>query len=186
VERLPMRSKLKFALLFAVVPALRVSAQDEAKPSAEHKVLDGLVGTWDVAIQFKVGPGRMANGKATCTTKWILDDHILHQEYKSTFNGKPFTTLQLLGYDARKRNFFEIVANSMESGVQHNEGTLSADGKTLTQRGSRLNPATNKREDMRTVLTFQDKHHYTLEWFLPDEQGNEERAVILKHTRKGS
>jgi hypothetical protein len=76
--------------------------------------------------------------------------------------------------------------DSMDSGVMHNEGTLLEGGKTITQTGNRVNPETRKSEAIRTVLTFQAKDHHTLEWFLPDENGKEERAVILKHTRKGS
>ena len=119
-------------------------------------------------------------------TKWILDDHILHQEYTSILNDKPFTVMQWLGYDELKQKFFEIKMDSMDSGVMHNEGSLSGDGKTLTHSGERMNPETKKTEKIRTVLTFQDKDHYILEWFLPDEQGKEEKTVILKHARKGA
>jgi hypothetical protein len=186
-EARPMRSGLILILLFAGILVPGSSAQDQPKsaPLAELEALNPLVGTWDVALQFKIGPGKMADGKATCETKWILDGHVVHQEYKSSMNGKPYTTLEWLGYDQRKEKFFEVIMNSMESAVHHNEGVLSKDGKTLTQSGNRMNPVTNKPETLRTVLTFQDKDHYTLEWFLPDEQGKEQRTVILRHTRKG-
>jgi hypothetical protein len=187
-EARPMRSSLILILFCAGILDPGSSAQDQPKSpsSTELEALDPLVGTWDVALQFKIGPGKMADGKASCETKWILDGLVVHQEYKSTMNGKPFTTLEWLGYDQRKQKFFEVIMNSMESAVHRNEGVLSKDGKTLTQTGTRLNPVTKKPETLRTVLTFQDRDHYILGWFLPDEQGKEERTVILRHTRKGS
>ena len=66
----------------------------------------------------------------------------------------------------------------------HNEGTFSDDGKTLIQIGDRVDPETGKTTKIRTVTTFTDVDHYVLEWYLPGEDGKEERAVILKHARK--
>jgi hypothetical protein len=153
-------------------------------PTEGHKQLDRLAGTWDVAISFKVGPGKMSEGTATCVSKWILDGKAIQQEYSSKFNGRPFTVMQWLGYDASKKKFFELKLDSMDTGVMHNEGVLSDDGKTLTQLGDRVDPETGKTTKIRTVTTFIDDDHYLLEWFLPGEDGKEEKAVILKHARK--
>ena len=92
--------------------------------------------------------------------------------------------MQWLGYDAHKKKYFEIKMDSMDTGVMHNEGSLSDDGKTLTQIGDRVDPQTGKSSKIRTVTTFTDDDHYLLEWYLPGEDGKEERAVILKHARK--
>lgn len=186
----PVMRVITSLITVLLTTATATSGVAQEKPnaiaSAEHKALDALTGTWDVAITFKVGPGKTAEGKATCVTKWILDNHIIYQEYSSMMNGKPFTVMQWLGYDELKQKFFEIKMDSMDSGAMHNEGSLSADCKTITQTGERMNPETKKAEKIRTVLTFEDKDRYTLEWFLPDENGKEEKAVILKHTRKKS
>src|SRR5262245_37035713 len=82
-------------------------------PTEEHKQLDRLAGAWDVAISFKVGAGKMSEGTATCVSKWILGGNALQQEYSSTFNGRPFTVMQWLGYDANKKKYFEIKMDSM-------------------------------------------------------------------------
>jgi Protein of unknown function (DUF1579) len=161
------------------------TADDKPKefPTEQHKQLDVLVGTWDVAVTFKIG-GQERQGKSTCETKWVLDGKHLHQQYQSSMNGRPFTVVQILGYDANRKKFFELKLDSMDTGVMHNEGTISADGKTLSMRGERVDPMTGQAGKMRTVTTIADKDHYTLEWYLTGADGKEEKTVTLVHTRK--
>src|SRR5262245_51360041 len=133
------------------------TADDKPKefPTEQHKQLDALAGTWDVAITFKLG-GQERQGKATCESKWFLDGKHLHQQYQSSMNGRPFTVVQVLGYDANRKKFFELKLDNMETGVMHNEGTISADGTTLTMRGDRTDPMSGQAGKMRTVTTIAD------------------------------
>jgi hypothetical protein len=161
------------------------TADDKPKafPTEQHKQLDVLAGNWDVAITFKFG-GQERQGKATCESKWMLDGKHLHQQYQSSMNGRPFTVVQVLGYDANRKKFFELKLDNMDTGVMHNEGTISADGKTLSMRGDRTDPMTGQTGKMRTVTTITDKDHYTLEWYMVAPDGKEEKTVTLVHTRK--
>ena len=52
----------------------------------------------------------------------------------------------------------------------HNEGTISDDGKSITQLGERVDPQTGKAGKIRTVWTLADPGQYTIEWYLPDEK----------------
>jgi hypothetical protein len=99
-------------------------------------------------------------------------------------NGRPFTVVQVLGYDANRKKFFELKLDNMDTGVMHNEGTISVDGKTLSMRGDRTDPMTGQTGKMRTVTTIADKDHYTLEWYMGGPDGKEEKTVTLVHTRK--
>jgi hypothetical protein len=191
IRLMRMAYAASFTLIVTWLAGVSVLAQDEKAtpaggkfPTEGHKQLDRLVGTWDVAISFKVGPGKMSEGTSACVAKWILDGKALQQEYSSKFNGRPLTVMQWLGYDANKKKFFELKLDSMDTGVMHNEGVLSDDGKTLTQLGERVDPQTGKMTKIRTVTTFFDNDHYLLEWYLPGEDGKEEKSVILKHARK--
>jgi Protein of unknown function (DUF1579) len=181
-----MTARSVLALALAMV-ALSARADDKPKefPSEQHKQLDVLAGTWDVATTFKFG-GQERQGKATCESKWVLGGRHLHQQYQSTINGRPFTVLQILGYDTARKTFFELKLDSMDNGVMHNEGTISADGKTLTMRGDRTDPMTGQAGKIRTVTTITDKDHYALEWYMTGADGKEERTVTLVHTRKKS
>jgi hypothetical protein len=153
-------------------------------PTEQHKRLDALAGVWDVAVKFKVGPDKFQNGTATCTAKWILDGKFLQQEYKSTVNGRPFTVLQMLGYDTTNQQFIEVYFNSLETAPMHNVGTLSDDGKVITHLGEHLDMATQKLVKLRTVYTFTDKDHFLLEWFQTGADGKEDKVVTLTHIRR--
>ena len=68
---------VSLALLVTSLAGYRAWGKDEKAtpaggkfPTEGHRQLDRLVGTWDVAISFKVGPGKMSEGTATCAAKW--------------------------------------------------------------------------------------------------------------------
>jgi uncharacterized protein DUF1579 len=155
----------------------------DGTPGKEHRQLDPLVGKWDVVVRYTLG-GKEREGTAESEAKWVLDGRYLQQEYKSDFSGRPFTVLQFLGYDQHKKRFFEIKMDSMDTGIMHNEGTISNDGKVLTCSGDRIDPTTGKTVKLRTVTTLADSDHYTLEWYFTDSEGKEEKTVTLSHSRK--
>jgi Protein of unknown function (DUF1579) len=76
--------------------------------------------------------------------------------------------------------------DTLSTGVLHNEGSISEDGKVITNLGESLDPATGKPYKLRTVTTILDRDHFTLEWFRPDDGGKENRVVSMSHTRKKS
>jgi hypothetical protein len=185
-----------FALIFpsvvlATKPAL---CQDEGAkghaanadvPGPIHERLNNLAGNWDVAIQYKLGE-KTHNGTATCEARWILDGRFLKQDYNSKFGDKPFHVIQLLGYDTGRKKTIEIKLDNMSTGVMHNEGSISDDGKVITNVGESLDPATGKPYKLRSVTTIVDADHFTLEWFHIDDQSKADKVVSMSHTRKKS
>jgi Protein of unknown function (DUF1579) len=157
--------------------------ENEDVPGPAHRRLNGLAGTWDVVIRYRLGD-KEHEGKASCEAKWILDGRFLQQVYKSRFQGKPYEVLQLLGYDSVGKKTIEIKLDNMSTGVLHNEGSISDDGRVITNFGKSVDPATNKPYKLRTVTTIVDHDHFTLEWFRTEEGGKESRVVSMSHTRK--
>jgi Protein of unknown function (DUF1579) len=152
-------------------------------PGPVHKQLDELAGTWDVATLYTMGDKQHA-GKATCEAKWILEGRFLQQDYHTRLQGKPFHVLQLLGYDNPRKRTIEIMIDNLSTGLMHNEGSISDDGKVITNLGEGLDPLTKKPYKLRTVTTIVDHDHFTLDWFRTTEGGNEEKVVSMSHTRK--
>ena len=152
-------------------------------PGPVHKQMEPLAGSWDVEVKF-ILDGKEHTGKATCEAKWILKGRFLQQEYQSEFMGKPFTVLQHLGYDNQKKKTIEIMMDNLSTGVLHNEGSISEDGKVITNLGESLDHATGKPYKLRTVTTIVDHDHFTLEWFRAGDGGKENRVVSMSHTRK--
>jgi hypothetical protein len=152
-------------------------------PGHVHKQLDNLAGSWDVEVAYVIG-GKENKGKARCEVRWILDGRFLQQEYQSKFMGKPFTVLQLLGYDNQKKKTIEIMMDNLGTGLIHNEGSISKDGKVITNEGESLDHVAGKYTRLRTETTIVDPDHFTLEWFKPGADGREERIVSMTHTRR--
>jgi Protein of unknown function (DUF1579) len=161
----------------------RAAKSDE--PGPVHKRLNELVGSWDVALLYTLGDKQHA-GKATCEAKWILEGRFVQQDYQSRFQGKPFHVLQILGYDNSRKKTIEIMMDTLSTGLMHNEGSISDDGKVITNLGEGHDPSTNKPYKLRTVTTIVDIDHFTLEWFRINDGGKEEKVVSMVHTRKKS
>jgi hypothetical protein len=158
-------------------------AEHEDVPGPIHHRLDDLAGTWDVVVRYKIGD-KEHEGTANCEAKWILDGRFLQQVYKSRFQGKPYEVIQILGYDNVGKKTIEIKLDNMSTGIMHNEGSISEDGRVITNLGKSLDPATDKPYKLRTVTTVVDHDHFTLEWFGTEEGGKEAKVVTMSHTRK--
>ena len=136
-------STIVFVATGLILASSAAFAQDDKKqsqadtprmPGSVHKRLGELAGTWNVSIRYIIGD-KQHEGKATCEAKMILGGRFLQQEYSSRFQGQPFHVLQLLGYDNARKKSIEIMMDNLGTGVLHNEGTVSDDGKVITNSG---------------------------------------------------
>jgi hypothetical protein len=152
-------------------------------PGAIHNKLTALAGSWDVAVKYKLGD-KEHTGKAACEARPILDGRFLYQVYKSNFAGKPFTVVQILGYDNHTKKSVEIMMDSMSTAVMHNQGTISEDGKVITNVGEHFDAQIGKMGRLKTVTTIGDADHFTLEWYRTGDDGKEDRVVTMSHRRK--
>ena len=153
-----------------------------AAPGPIHERLAELAGSWDVSTRFVMGD-KEQQGKAKCEAKMILGGRFLQQDYTSRIQGQPFLVLQLWGYDNAKKKSIEIMMDTMGTGVLHNEGTVSDDGKVITNTGERRDPATGKPYKLRTVATLIDRDNFVIEWYGTEEGGQEKKTVTLTHKR---
>ena len=180
-----MRSALlrQLYVLLALVVVATASADD--KKADPMKQLDVLVGAWDVKVKYKLPDGEY-EGKAACVTKRVLNDRFLQQEYQSMTKNQPQIIWQMLGYDTIQKKFveFDLHARGDTAHTIHTHGDISDDGKVLTLCGDSIDGFTGKPVKMCTVTTIHDEDHYTLEWFITDDSGKEDRRVVLAHTRK--
>jgi hypothetical protein len=174
-----------------ILPAVGLAQDDKGQkeavkqdvPGPVHKRLGELAGNWNVTVTYIIGD-KQHEGKATCEAKLILDGRFLQQEYSSRLQGEPFHVLQLLGYDNARKKSIEIMLDNLGTSVLHNEGTVSDDGKVITNTGESRDPQTGKPYKLRTVTTIIDHDNFTLEWFRVDDGGKEAKVVAMSHARK--
>jgi hypothetical protein len=164
----------------------KTTQDDGVKPDAPgpaHQRLAELAGSWDVSTRYVIGD-KEHEGKATCEAKMILGGRFLQQDYASRFQGAPFQVLQLWGYDNARKKSIEIMMDTMGTGALHNEGTVSDDGKVITNLGETRDPATGKPYKLRTVATIVDRDNFVIEWFGTEDGKKEAKTVTLTHKRK--
>jgi hypothetical protein len=173
------------ALLVAGVP-LRGDEKAPPKPADKpphHDDLARLVGSWDATVTFNFG-GKDNTGQAKCEAGWILDGQAVQQEYKSDFMGKPLTIRQILTFDVGKKKLVEVHMTSLHGGALFNQGDFGDDGKEWKLSGSYFDPMAKKLTQLRTVYTFADADHFTLDWLVQGADGKETRAVHIAHVRR--
>ena len=114
----------------AVVMATPVVAQEPAKPGPEHEMLKKMEGTWDTTM--KAGGMEF---KGTQTYKMELGGLWLIGSLESDLFGQKFSGKSLDTYDAGKKKYLGIWADSMSTTPMHMEGSFDKDKKQMTMIG---------------------------------------------------
>ena len=109
---------------------------EAATPAAAHKVLDPLVGDFDVASKWWMDPSAPPmESKGTTTKKWALDGRFVQEDFKGELMGMPLTGHGMTGYDNVKKQYNSFWVDSSSTAMYLALGTAPADGKTLTFHG---------------------------------------------------
>jgi len=106
---------------------------DKAEPQKEHMWLQKLAGEWDFEAEMTMGPDQPP---MTCTgtgsVRTIGGLWTLIEGEGEMPGGGAATSLFTLGYDPQKQRFVGSFLASMMTHLWLYDGTLDADGKTLT------------------------------------------------------
>src|SRR4051812_15737931 len=123
---------LPLVCLVAVLAVAAAVAQADEKSAAADPVkrLDYFVGSWDVAVKYRLPDGKEYEGKSACVTRRVLNGRFVQQEYQSRMNNQPLTIWQILGYDTVQKRFVEthLNAHGDNTHTMHTGGTFSDDG----------------------------------------------------------
>ena len=112
-----------------------LSAQEPPQspaPGAEQAWLEQLAGEWESDGEANLAPGQPPIKSKGAESARMLGEHWVVSEVEATFMDMPFSAVMTLGYDPEKKKFVGTWVDSVSSYFWHYEGTLSADGKTLT------------------------------------------------------
>jgi uncharacterized protein DUF1579 len=169
---------MQIVMLAAVLAAQLTGAAD---PRA---LLASLVGKWTVNVTYQLPNGRAMKGGSELDATWMLDQKFVRQEYRSPMGNQTLTIVQFVGYDGVRRRFDIVKMDNSDPAVLHTIGSLSADGRQLTTVGERADPATRQVHLLKTVTTFADADHFTVQWLQADDAGVERVTVTMAHARK--
>lgn len=156
-----------------------------AQPGEPHKLFASLAGSWTTQTKEWMEPGKPPMDSAgTAETKMLLDGRFLYQEYHAQMMGQPFSGIGIDGYDNVTKKYVTAWIDTMGTGIFFMEGTASADGKTITLKGSHPEPGGGKMSH-RAVWKIQDSNNQTFEMYGTHGHGGKEMKFLeIVYTKK--
>src|SRR5262249_55701538 len=133
IARHPVESLMKTARLFcavalaAVLAAPAARAQEITKPGPEHEMLKKLEGNWDLTMK-----AAGTDFKGSVTYKMELGGLWLVSSLECDMGGMKFWGKGLDTYDAKKKKYLSVWADSMSTHPMFLEGDFDKEKKTLT------------------------------------------------------
>lgn len=158
--------------------------QKLAQPGEPHKSFAGLTGSWTTTTKEWMEPGKPpTEASGTAEMKMLLDGRFLYQEFKSQMMGQPFSGIGIDAYDNVRKKYVTAWMDTMGTGIFIMEGTASADGKTITLKGSHPEPGGGQMHH-RAVWKLVDSNTQTFEMYGNHGHGKEEKMMEITYTRK--
>jgi hypothetical protein len=165
-------------------PAAPEGAPQPAKPGPEHAVLAREAGTWEAAVEIRMGPPgappQISKGvevnRICCNGLWLV------KEFKSDPAFPPFEGRGLVGYDQAKKKYVAIWVDSDTITPMMTEGTLDAAGKIMTSNGSTV--SNGKEMRFREVEVWKDDNTRQFTMYMQGPDGKESAGLSITYTRK--
>ncbi len=155
-----------------------------ATPGEPHKELASLAGSWNTKTKSWMEPNKPPmESTGSCEQKTLLDGRFLQQECTGEMMGQPFTGIGVIGYDNFTKKYVSTWMDSMGTGIYFMEGTASADGKTITQKGSYNDPIEGPMK-LRGVTKIVDNKTEIFEMYGTGKRGKDMKMMQITYTRK--
>lgn len=197
--RLTYLSLIGLSLLVSVAPAMAKdkkqtgamdmqavmdSYQKHATPGDAHKRMAGLEGSWITKSKSWMEPNKPPMESAgSCEQKMILGGRFLQQECTGDMMGQTFTGIGMMGYDNHSKTYVSTWVDSMGTGIYFMQGSASADGKTIVQRGSYNDPIEGPMK-LRSVTKILDHDNEIFEMYSTGKKGKDMKMMEITYTRK--
>jgi len=153
-------------------------------PSAPHKVLASMAGSWNTKTKFWTEPNKPPmESTGVCQQEMILDGRFLQQEFTGEMMGRAFTGIGITGYDNHTKKYVSTWMDSMGTAILFFEGTARANGKIITQQ-SRYDDPIKGPTKWRSVTKIVDDNTHLFEMYETDKRGKEVKMMEITYTRK--
>jgi hypothetical protein len=155
-----------------------------ATPGEPHQLFATLAGRWTTTTKEWMEPGKPPTESAgTAEMKMLLDGRFLYQEYNSQMMGQPFSGVGIDAYDNIRKKYVTAWMDTMGTGIFMMEGTASADGRTITLKGSHPEPG-GGRMTHRAIWKIVDDNRQTFDMYGAHHGGKEMKMLEITYTKK--
>lgn len=153
-------------------------------PGEPHKQFAGLAGSWTTTTKEWMEPGKPpTESTGTAEMKMLLDGRFLYQEFTGNMMGQPFSGVGIDAYDNMTKKYVTAWMDTMGTGIFMMEGTASADGKTITLRGSHPEPGGGKMTH-RAIWKIADNNTQQFDMYGAHHGGKEMKMMEITYNRK--
>jgi hypothetical protein len=154
-------------------------------PSAEHKVLDRMAGSWETLTRYWPAPDAEAvEAKGTSQRRWILDGRFLMEELNGGDLVLPFKGLALYGYDVFEQKHTAAWVDTMNTSILTNLGTYDRTNDVVNFSGQYKDPWTGTKKKERGVTRFVSKDKQVLEIHVTEPDGKEFKMLEITYSRR--
>ena len=155
-----------------------------ATPGEPHKLFATLAGSWTTTTKEWMEPGKPpTESTGTAEMKMLLDGRFLYQEFTGNMMGQPFSGVGIDAFDNMTKKYVTAWMDTMGTGIFMMEGTASADGKTITLKGSHPEPGGGKMTH-RAVWKLVDNNTQTFDMYGTHHSGKETKVLEITYSRK--
>jgi len=155
-----------------------------ATPGEPHKLFATLAGSWTTTTKEWMEPGKPPTESiGFADMKMLLEGRFLYQEYNSQMMGQPFSGVGIDAYDNMKKKYVTAWMDTMGTGIFIMEGTASADGRTITLKGSHPEPGGGHMTH-RAIWKIVDDNTQTFDMYGAHHGGKEMKMLEITYQRK--
>ena len=153
-----------------------------AMPGPMHASFKPMEGKFKAVVKTWVAPGaEPVVSEGVSDNSIILGGRYLENKYTGSMMGQPFEGFGLTGYDNKGKKIWSTWIDNMSTKGMMMEGTMSADGKTMTCEGVADGPDGKPMKYKTVTKVVDDKTHtYTMTTM---EGGKEVPWMEITYTR---
>ena len=154
-------------------------------PGEHHKHLGKLVGTWSAKSKFWMEPGgEPTEGTATATWKPLFEGRYVMLNYKGDSPMGPFEGIGITGYDNMTKKYVDVWIDSMSTAIMSSTGTCDAAGRVYNYIGDGIDPITQQKKTIRSVVRMVSDTEMHFEMFDKTPEGKEFRNLEIIYSKK--
>lgn len=159
-------------------------------PTEYHKKMAGMLGEWDVVVQFKMSPSdaEWTESKGTITRKWILDGMFMQEEVNASMGpGMPeFKGIGTMGYNTFTGEYESSWMENTSSPITSATGSYDEATMTWTFIGDMFNPMTGEKVKSKQVYIESDPNRHILESYILMDNGEYWQSFKGVSERRGA
>ncbi|MEO7982977.1 MAG: DUF1579 domain-containing protein [Bacteroidota bacterium] len=159
--------------------------QEYMTPGDVHKMMAKWDGTWTGAVTMWMYPGAPEQkSTSTAVNKMIFNGLYQQSTHTGDMMGMPFNGMSTVAYDIHRKEFVSTWIDNMGSGIMVLKGPWDEATKTVTLKGTMVDPGTKADCDVRETLTIIDDNTQEMKMYVMTPDGKEFNTMSIKYTRK--